>query len=315
MRRVPLCAVLILALPAVATAQVVQPAESAASRSEADKAKKPDEGSPSRLRSWEVPPVFETVVQGKKVPKEDERIGDAEQPRWTATRRFPTTRVYVLPKGVVQIEWWNEYKIDLSGENPSRYRSQYEIEIGLPLRFQLDLYLSTEQLGREGSLHLHEEKVELRWALARWGVIPANPTLYLEWVRQHEGPQKLEGKLLLGGNIRPRWHFGVNLVGEFELYGDAPEDEYQVTGAVSYTVVDMRFSVGAEVQLEMTDTTGRRWAFDSWEVLAGPSLQLRPLPALHVDLVLLFGAEVEKGASGSTTSPIFEPTIVIGWEL
>lgn len=303
-----------LLLGPAASAQVPQPA--AAAEEHAGKQQAPPASQPSvRTHSWDAPPVYETVVRGRRVPVEEQRIGDYAQPRWTATRRFPTTRIYVMPAGQIEVEWWNEYKIDLSGDKPSRYRSQYELELGLGHRFQLDLYLVTQQMGKDGALQLHQEKVELRYALAPWGVIPTNPTLYLEWIRNHEGPQAIEAKVLLGGGIVPRWHWGANFVFETELYGDAEAHEYAVTGAAAYTVVDQRFSLGLEVKGETADVSGRRFAFDQWEVLAGPSLQWRPVLPLHVDLVLLFGAEIEEEDGATTTTPICEPLLVVGWEL
>jgi len=48
------------------------------------------------------------TVEGERVPElfEEQRIGSYQQPRWTATRRFPTTRVYVVPEGKVEFEYW-----------------------------------------------------------------------------------------------------------------------------------------------------------------------------------------------------------------
>src|ERR1041385_923834 len=44
--------------------------------------------------AWELPPI---IVVGEKAPElhEEEKIGSYAQPRWTADRRFPETRVYV----------------------------------------------------------------------------------------------------------------------------------------------------------------------------------------------------------------------------
>src|SRR5690349_816117 len=48
-----------------------------------------------RLRADEMPAV---EVVGRRAPelREEDRVGDNEQPRWTAHRRFPSTRIYVL---------------------------------------------------------------------------------------------------------------------------------------------------------------------------------------------------------------------------
>jgi hypothetical protein len=241
--------------------------------------------------------------------KEEERIGAYAQPRWTARRRFPTTRVYVVPEGTLSFEWWLEAKLE-AGAKP-RFRSQYEFEFGLGRRLQLDLYLTTQQEGLDAPLLLHREKVELRYALADWGDIPTNPTVYLELVRENGGPPRAEVKLLLGDEAATRWHWGVNAVFEAQL-GGAQENEYAFTAAVAYTVLDEIFSLGLEAQLEAADDASGRLRFNSVEAAAGPSLQWRPVPPLHVDLVGLFGAAAITGAAPHA---IFESLVVIGWEI
>ena len=72
--------------------------------------------------------------------------------------------------------------------------------------------MQTEQDGHEGQLELLAEKVELRWALADWGVIPLNPTLYVEYVRNDDGPPALELKALAGDELARALHLGLNLV-------------------------------------------------------------------------------------------------------
>jgi hypothetical protein len=262
-----------------------------------------DEREPSYSARAVVPPTPAGL-------REEQRIGSYAQPRWSATRRFPGTRVYVVPAGTLGIEWWLEDKQNLRELREVRYRSQYEFEMGLGHRLQLDLYLQTEQYGHSGPLQLGAEKAELRYALADWGVIPLNPTLYAEFVRQNNAPPKVELKLLLGDEIAPRWHMGFNIVFEHEL-GGVQENEYALTTGLSYTLADQRFALGAEVQLESLDHSGDRLSFDHWELLAGPSLAWSPVPPMHVLLAALLGNENESGKN----TPLFEPTIVLGWEL
>ena len=57
-----------------------------------------------RLSTYEMPPV---VVEGRRDSspyRDDELIGDYLQPRWTAQRLFPGTRIYVIPKGEIDAE-------------------------------------------------------------------------------------------------------------------------------------------------------------------------------------------------------------------
>lgn len=246
---------------------------------------------------------------------EEERIGSYGQPRWTAHRRFPTTRVYVRPEGEFAFEWWLETKLDLDDLHNARYRSDYEVEFGLGHRMQVDLYLETEQLGHQGTLHTSAEKVELRYALADWGVIAWNPTLYVEYVRQDAGPPKLEFKVLAGDELARRVHFGLNAIVEHEL-GGAQQNEYALATGLSYSLSDAAFSLGAELKLETVDNMGARLTFDNWEALLGPSLAWSPTPPMHLLLVALLGNETTRVAHAAALhTPIFEPTLILGWEL
>lgn len=262
-----------------------------------------DERLPSYAARAVVPPLPGQL-------REEQRIGDYGQPRWTAHRRFPTTRVYVRPPRELAFEWWLEMKQSLEDSDAARYRSQYEFEMGLGHRLQLDLYLQTEQAGHQAPLELKAEKLELRWALADWGVIPLNPTLYVEYVRQHDGPPKLELKGLLGEELAPRWHFGFNVVFEHELGGEL-ENEYALVSGLSYTISDSALSLGVEVKFETVDVGGDRLSFENWELLGGPSLAWTPTPPMHVLLVALLGNETE----GDEKTALFEPTLVVGWEI
>src|SRR5438045_5605770 len=121
-----------------------------------------------RLRSWELPPV--TVVGEKPAElKEEERVGSYGQPRWTATWRFPGTRVYVVPENKVEFEYWLRPTFNKDGSTDTR--SLYELEFGLPHRLQLDLYLRTDQEGDRGDMLLGEQ-IEMRYAFADWGKLP-----------------------------------------------------------------------------------------------------------------------------------------------
>jgi hypothetical protein len=253
-----------------------------------------------RLRSFELPAV--TVVGEKPADlKEEEHVGSYGQPRWTATRRFTSTRVYVVPENKVEFEYWLRPTFNKDGSTETR--SLYELEFGLPHRFQLDLYLRTDAEGDRGDMLLGEQ-IEVRYAFADWGKLPGNPTVYLEYVMLEDRPDVFEPKLLLGGEIAPKWHWGSNLVAEIEL-GGARSHEYQLTGAVSYTVVDEKFSVGAEAQLFLTDVAGDRGNFET-AVLVGPSFQFRPLAQMTINFLPMVGVTDE--------SPDGRIYLNIGWE-
>ena len=262
----------------VAQGQVMNPADAQA------RPAAPEAGAP-RLHSWDMPEIVVTGAREEPLREED-RIGAYGQPRWTATRRFPTTRVYVVPEGKMEFEYWLRTTIRKNGT--TAYRSLYEFEFGLPHRMQFDLYLRHDQAADTGEVHTSEQ-LELRYALADWGKLPGNPTLYLEWIRHDrtDEPDQIEPKLLLGGEWGPRWHWGLNFVGEFQTGGER-EREYSMRSGVSYTVKDQRLAIGAECQASYTDTEADRGNFEE-SVVVGPSLQYHPLPPVTVNIAPLFG--------------------------
>lgn len=294
---------------------IPQPASSAQERSQEQReGSKPETATgEEHVPSYAAPAVPETRVSAPRALREEERIGTYAQPRWTAKRRFPNTRIYVVPEGTAQFEYWLETKTPLDAAEDTRFRSLFEFEFGLGHRLQLDLYLQTEQQSFE-EWGLKAEKFEVRYAFANWGELPANPTLYLEWTREHEGPHAAEVKLLLGDELGPRLHWGANLVYE-RVLGGSREAEYALTGGLSYTLQDEQLSLGGELKVELVDVSGRRFNFDAFEVLAGPSLQWRPVKAAHVDLVALMGAEFEREPGADFESAVLlEPTFIFGWE-
>jgi hypothetical protein len=313
----PLLPLVLVALAAgPAAAQVAQPADAA--RSGAEQAQPPTDAQQRRMAeghvvrepSYEAPPV-----EGGFSPvgiSEEDRVGEYGQPRWTAHRRFAETRVYVRPAGFFELEWWIEPEIEHGGGGKVDTTTRFEAELGLGHRLQLDFYLIAEKVGHEGDVNVAGESIELRYGLADWGVIPGNPALYVEYQASSaktSEPDTIETKLLLGGEIAPRWHWGANLSFERQLSGEL-QNEYMVTGGISYAVTDTSFksegvSVGAEVKAPFTDVTGRRGNMHE-ECLIGPSVQWRPYPAAHIDIVPLFGV--------TGFSPQFAPVIVMAWE-
>jgi hypothetical protein len=253
------------------------------------------------MGSWEMPP---TIVRAARegLLREEDRIGDYNQPRWTAQRLFPTTRIYVKPPGKVEFEHWTRVMVPQEGQ--TEVETQYELEIGLPHRFQIDLYHVTSKTGQEGDLEIKEQKYEVRYALADWGELWMNPTLYAEYVQRDAQSDKTEYKLLLGDELGEGWHFGTNLVWEHEL-GDALENEYELTVGVARTIVDETFSLGAEMKASLVDEHSDRGDY-SKELEIGPSFQYHPLPQLHIDFAPLIGI-----GSDSRAADLF---LVLGWE-
>lgn len=315
MTRIVLLATLAVGMgaPAICAAQaVVAPGQKAREAAEGSQGPGGSADEPYQ-NAYDAPPVV--VVGHRPGLKEEDRIGDYAQPRWTARRRFPTTRVYVRPKGQFAFEYWLRSTHDLehfSKASAKTHRSIYEWEWGLGERLQLDLYLVMEQAGH-GPVEIHKESIELRYALADWGVIWGNPTLYLEYGREGGGGPFVEGKLLLGGELGRGWHGGLNLVLEKALT-DAETHEYKVTGGLSRTVVDSRFSVGAEAEVELVDDKANRFDFLERKYVVGPSLSWQPTKHINLLLTPLFGVAEERTAGGDYEGVfIWQNWLVAGW--
>jgi hypothetical protein len=227
------------------------------------------------------------VTAPRSVLSEEQPIGATGRPEWTSARRFTTTRVYIQKEPwEIGFEQWvrtRRFRDESWG-----HLFQEEIELGLPYRMQLDLYYDWEADDHRHT-RFHDVGVELRYALADWGKIPLNPTLYAEYkfVNANEGGDVFEFKLLLGQELLPRLHWGLNAVYEQELSG-SKTTEWQVTQGISYTVIDGFCSVGAEMKYVREDAGNVR-GDEEHKFLVGPSIQFRPTRNTHLDFVALFG--------------------------
>ena len=232
---------------------------------------------------------------------EDQLIGPNEQPEWTTRRRFSTTRVYVAAPWQMQFEQW--WKGKFPRHDHSEHLFQSEISLGLPYRFQIDFYENMELTAHNTFQH-QGNQVEARWALADWGKIPLNPTLYAEWKFNNNDPDAYEIKLLLGEELCPRWHWGFNIFYEQEISGGL-ESEMGFSQGISYTLIDEKLSAGIEMNLERTSGPHLNGT-PATEFLLGPSIQWRPHPRIHLDIVPLFGTTHD--------SPAVEAFIVFGFD-
>jgi hypothetical protein len=227
-------------------------------------------------------------------------VGPNQQPEWTTTRTFGTSRVYVRPPGTIANSnfWTPEFK---DGEDEHAFR--HEIEIGLPYRFQIDLYQNWRI--RDGEASYKGSSVELRYALARWDKIPLNPTLYSEWNFNHNEPDVWELKLLLGDTFVHRWNWAANFTFEQET-GGGRETEIALSGALTYAVIDPTLNVGVETLWERKTEKGSRNDPD-YEFLIGPSVNIHPTRWSFVTVAPLVGA--------TPHSPDVEVFVVAGFKI
>lgn len=234
------------------------------------------------------PIELDTLTVRPQALREEVPVGAYGQPEWTTRRRFPTTRVYLqqAPYGMGVEQWWRG-KFYENGD--TKFRWQTEWEIGLPHRFQFDIYGNFEK-DAEDTTRYDNTAFEVRYAFADWGGIPLNPTVYAEYkVRAEDrGPDVAEYKLLLGDEWAPSVHWGFNLVYEYELGGAEEAREWQASTGVSHTMNDRGWSLGVEA-LGASETVKGSRGHPEESLNIGPSLQFRPTRNTHVDMVPLIG--------------------------
>ena len=226
------------------------------------------------------------VVSGSPTdqPKQEASVGPYEQPAWTTQRAFGASRVYVKPPGVYEaVQFWTP---EFGRDGGISHSFREEFSIGLPYRFQLDLYEDWER-SADGNFRHSDVAVEMRWALANWGRIPLNPTLYGEWLFGSKRPDVYELKLLLGDVFARRWHWAANLVYEQET-GGSRETEFQVSQALTYALMDQKLNIGVEMLAARVTERGSR-GDPAIEFLVGPSFNFRPSSRTFVNLAPLFG--------------------------
>jgi hypothetical protein len=248
-----------------------------------------------------------TATRESDSPLREERlVGSNEQPEWTTERRWAKTRAYVIAPGQIEFEQW--YKLQTPKGSAPDHFWQTEVGMGFEGGWQGDIYLNYGH-NPGGPTKYEGAQFEVRKALGKWGEIWANPTLYLEYVANQRSADKWEAKILLADELCPGWHWGSNLVYEQETSG-ARETELALSGAVSYTLKDSAFSVGAEFNLERV--TGKGFQSNDAavnEFLIGPAFQWRPTENCHVDFSPLFGL-----THSDREDPRYEIWLIFGWD-
>lgn len=225
----------------------------------------------------------EVQVTAKRYPQ-FELVGEYQQPAWTLTRKFPSTRVYVMmPPNTVAYEKWFDVRDRKNG--PAQIRMRDELTFGLGNRTQLDLYAHTVYDGPFGDQRFAWRGFswEVRYALADWGKIPGNPTVYFEH-KMINGRQGIEPKLLLGDRFgKSEYFWGLNLIYEANLAGSKEEQEreYAVTASVA-KVVNNDFTLGLSTMYRYNDFDG-----GTDEIYFGPNMQYRFSGHAHISLEYL----------------------------
>ena len=245
-------------------------------------------------------PVKLPTVTVQGTPESQELIRPYNQPRWSARGRFSSeTDVYVLPP-------WSFYvDLDYQGTVPKHGDSVHlftqEFELGLPHRFQLAYENNVEVQSRRTQVTM--QTIEARYALADWGKIPLNPTLFAEYkfgvgkdygAEEDPGdpapriPDAFEIRLLVGEQFAQKFQWSLNIFHEQETGGER-EWETGFSQALSYALRDEYLKVGVEMQfIRRSDAEDR--SRPEYEFELGPSFTWKPTRRTRFDVAALFGA-------------------------
>ena len=236
--------------------------------------------------------LLETIVTAKKEPLQT-RVGEYDQPLWSTIRMFPSTRVYVMnPPGTGMYEKWFDIRDRKDG--PVQIRMRDEFTFGLGNRLQVDLYSHTVYDGENGSQDFDWRgfSFEFRYALADWGKLPGNPTVYWE-TKMLDGGWGIEPKLLLGGQLGHRSIWGVNFIyeGNIQPTREAQEREYASTASYGY-IVNNDITIGASTMYRNNDG-------NSVEYYLGPLIQYRFNGRTYLSLEAMPGLTPDSKSSRS----------------
>jgi hypothetical protein len=245
-------------------------------------------------------PMEPVTVIGTNTLQEARPMGPYNEPEWVARRPFGITRVYVHPPWQMETEFSWDRMYDRGGSPQDEI--QQEFELGLPHRFQIDYEIHGADFvdatdvagphpGAPGSSHWNyaDSEWELRWALADWDKIIANPTLKAEWKHENGGGDSWECDLLLGDQLAKGWYWGSDFFWEQGIDGNL-HTEKAISLAINYSVIDEKLAIGVEERTDWENDETSRHAFLNQEV--GPSLQWRPTSRTHLNVECLLGASV-----------------------
>ena len=241
----------------------------------------------------------EATVVAKAYPQK-ELVGEYKQPAWTLVRKFPSTRVYLMtPPGTMMYEKWVDIRVPKKGSSQVRFRDEFAF--GLGKRLELDLYLHTVLEGKQGehTFGWRGFSWEVRYALADWGKIWGNPTLYFEQ-KILNGFMGIEPKLLLGDQIGKRGIWGLNLIYEANLAKERINQEREWASTASYGYMlndDFTFGVSSMYRYNDIDYSD--------ELYLGPLLQYRFSGKAYISIESLLGSTEDSKQSRNT--------VIFGW--
>jgi hypothetical protein len=244
------------------------------------------------------PPDYQTVVSTYR-----------PSPPATQDRVFTTSRFWRLDPGRYEVEVWLDTLFLRDGAG-AEATLQAEIEFGLTPHIQLDIY-ENFSFGTGLPFNYVGTSVEVRYSIASYyNAISWNPVLYLEFQTRKQLQDRLEFRLLIGGDLPWGGLWASNFYAESNIdffrasYALGADAEVGVTASVSFPVVRDVLRLGAELQGGV-DQHGTP-TFSAVGLL-GPDLLLTYRPArLKLTASALFGLFPQ--------DPLVRLFLIAGWQ-
>jgi hypothetical protein len=248
---------------------------------------------------------------------------------FSRTRFAPLTTAYVLPPWTFYIG--EIYEGDAFRHGPPDHLFTQEVEMGLPYRFGVAVEAGFERFNGGGGAST--ASIEGRYALADWGKIPLNPTIFVEYKfgvgpirheeimppagaggeeEEEEGgppqrPDAYEVRLLLADEFFQRIEWALNGFFEKENTGDRGREWGFAQSAVTPILLPReQLKVGVEMlykNFTVKDTRGD----PEHTFVVGPTVAFRTSQSTRVDVSTLFGC--------TDDSPHIQVFAVFSWLL
>lgn len=203
-------------------------------------------------------------------------------------RSFTRTYEYMtMPKGGLELEFYNTQETGFGDSDPSALKTQVEVEYGITDRWDLSIYQvfkqakdPTDPAGNK-AFEYAETKLRTRYRLGERGGWPVDVLLYFELVKAFGATEyEVEPKLILARDFG-KVTLAVNLIGALVLVkGADPEFEKAYAAGLTYEVVPA-LKLGAEAFGDFETDGGKRYL--------GPSFSWGPSPAMWVAVNAGFG--------------------------
>jgi hypothetical protein len=248
---------------------------------------------------------------------------------FSRTRFAPLTTAYVLPPWTFYVG--QIYEGDGFRHGPPDHLFTEEVEMGLPYRFGVAAEANFERFNGGGGAS--SASIEGRYALADWGKIPLNPTLFVEYKfgvgpirheeimppagaggeeEEEEGgppqrPDAYEVRLLLADEFFQRIEWALNGFFEKENTGDRGREWGFAQSAVTPILLPReQLKVGVEMlykNFTVKDTRGD----PEHTFVVGPTVAFRTSQSTRFDVSTLFGC--------TDDSPHIQVFAVFSWLL